>query len=104
MLDEPTNRELKIMLDNEKQRNDDKHKEILDILAKVSATINETLVQAQKTNGRVNKHEWYFKAIWWALGAAWVVLLIGIPLLYQLLTYSIQIKIDNGIKTALSQE
>lgn len=36
----------------------------------------ETKIQVYKTNGRVNKHEWYFKALWWAFGICGTILLL----------------------------
>lgn len=30
--------------------------------------LNEIKVQTLKTNGRVNKHDWYFTSLWWAIG------------------------------------
>lgn len=65
--------------------------------------IKETKVQAQKTNGRVNRHDWYFKAIWWALGAAWTLILIGIPLLYNLLVYDQNRRIQTSVETILAK-
>jgi hypothetical protein len=36
----------------------------------------ETKAQVYKTNGRVNKHDWYFKALWWGLGILGTILLL----------------------------
>lgn len=63
----------------------DKHMEDLKI------TGNQTLEQARKTNGRVNKHDWYFKLIWWSLGAFWTLTLIFAPIVYRYITNKLRI-------------
>lgn len=37
----------------------------------------ETKAQVYKTNGRVNKHDWYFKALWWGLGIVGTILMLS---------------------------
>lgn len=106
----PTTNELLIMLDEMKSRSEERHQEykerdseIIGMLKDIKSEISLTKEQAIKTNGRVNKHDWYFKAMWWALGAAWTVILIGVPLLYKLLNWSIDVKLkstaDNVVTT-----
>ncbi len=103
MPDEPTNRELKIMFDLSEKRSDEKHQELLGILSHVQETGSATLLQARTTNGRVNKHDWYFKAMWWALGAAWIVLLVGLPLLYQIFIYTLNVRISEAVESATTK-
>src|SRR5574343_330501 len=92
MADNPTNGELAIMLENLSKRSDERHDETKSILSEMKETSSQTLKQAQATNGRVNKHDWYFKIAWWGLGAISSVLLIGVPIAYNLLTYYIDVK------------
>lgn len=40
--------------------------------------LKEIKIQTLKTNGRVNKHDWYFKAMWWVLGT---VVALSVPIL-----------------------
>ncbi len=41
--------------------------------------LSEIRIQALKTNGRVNKHDWYFTALWWALGLVGALILYTAP-------------------------
>lgn len=98
---QPTNRELKIMLDNISQRSEEKHNEFLESLKSIKDIGNKTLEQAQRTNGRVNRHDWYFKVIWWTLGAAWTLILVGVPLLWKLLQWNQGIMITKAVDMAI---
>lgn len=98
---EITTRELKIMLDQQEKRSDEKHADILIILNEVKSTGNMTLTQAQKTNGRVSRHDLYFKIMWWALGAIWTLIIIGIPLLYNLFMFGLNVKISDAVEKSL---
>lgn len=79
-------------------------KDMREAIEEIRTDGKETLKQAQRTNGRVNRHDWYFKAVWWALGAAWSLLLLGVPLLWRLLSAQIDVKIHNGIISALNEK
>ena len=37
-------------------------------LSNQDTMLNKIYEQTLKTNGRVNKHDWYFKLMWWVLG------------------------------------
>lgn len=37
-------------------------------LAKQDEMLKKIYEQTLKTNGRVNKHDWYFSILWWGLG------------------------------------
>lgn len=76
-------------------------KEMNEKIESVHEDVKLTKEQTIKTNGRVNKHDWYFKVIWWALGSAWTLVLIGVPLAYRLFSYTLDLKIQGGIKQAL---
>lgn len=39
-----------------------------EVLKNLESTLNKTYEQTLKTNGRVNKHDWYFQILWWGLG------------------------------------
>lgn len=39
-----------------------------EVLKNLESTLNKTYEQTLKTNGRVNKHDWYFSILWWGLG------------------------------------
>lgn len=100
MSDEPTNRELKLMLDNQEKKFDEKHDDLIRLAREIRDDVKETKAQAQKTNGRVNLHEQILSnhpeqmknltdVVFWkkymliALGAIWSVILIGFPLLVK---------------------
>ena len=69
-----------------------KHADKMDFrFDKIEETGSKTLEQALKTNGRVNKHDWYFKLIWWFLGAFWTLILIFTPLIYRYITDKVQV-------------
>lgn len=61
--------------------------------------LQEIKMQVTKTNGRVNKLEWWKSAFVWALGAMWTMTLIVVPLLYKAF-YKDQ---DNRIHDAVAQ-
>lgn len=39
--------------------------------------LGEIKLQTLKTNGRVNKHDWYFTILWWAVGVIGTLILIS---------------------------
>lgn len=57
-------------------------------MAKQNESLSRIETQVLKTNGRVNKHDWYFTACWWALG------LVGVLMAY---TAPVVIKFVNNI-------
>jgi len=67
---------LEVMIQDMKETSDARHNDyketnmkFMEALKTIETKIDATLSQALKTNGRVNKHDWYFKAAWWALGS-----------------------------------
>ena len=56
-MEEPTNRELKIMLDNVLEKHEEKTRNITEALQRIEKTGNDTNEQARYTNGRVIKLE-----------------------------------------------
>lgn len=108
MSDTLTTNELKIMLEDfkestkkefegMKERSEERHLDYkandvktLQMLEKLDTKLDTVVIQTTKTNGRVNKHDWYVKVFMWAMGALWTVLLIGVPLLYKLYNYSLE--------------
>ena len=56
-MEEPTNRELKIMLDNVLEKHEEKTRNIVEALQRIEKTGNDTNEQARYTNGRVTKLE-----------------------------------------------
>lgn len=47
----------------------------------------ETKVQVYKTNGRVTKHDWYFRALWWALGICGTILVLIVPSIIKFINH-----------------
>jgi hypothetical protein len=101
-----TPKELKIMLEDLKEKSEERHKDykerdikFMALLEKMDTKLDAVVIQTTKTNGRVNKHDWYFKAMWWATGAAWTLVVIGAPLMWGAI--KMQIKI---ISEQVSQE
>lgn len=60
--------------------------------------------QTIKTNGRVNKHDWNFKALWWGLGALWTLLLLGVPITYKIVINDLNYKIQTAVVTAVDNK
>lgn len=48
-------------------------------LTKQDNILERIEAQVLKTNGRVNKHDWYFTAMWWALGLVGAFILYTVP-------------------------
>lgn len=67
-------------------------------------TLGEIRDQTIKTNGRVNRHDWYFKALWWSLGAMWTALLIGVPILYKIVSSDLNYKIQTAVVDAVDKK
>lgn len=108
---DPTTRELKLMFENLEKRSEEKHKEVLDNLSELKDSINQTNEQVRGTNKNVstlankgNTHTTYFKIIWWALGAAWVLLVIGLPLLYNIIVFGLDVRISRAIDSAIKSK
>lgn len=56
----------------------------------ISSDIKEIKEQTTKTNGRVNKHDMYFKFAWWVLGALWAVILVATPIMLKIVKQQIE--------------
>lgn len=50
----------------------------------------ETKEQAYKTNGRVNKHDVYFRVAWWILGVLWAALVAATPVMINIVKKEIK--------------
>ncbi len=85
-----------------KEKSEERHTEYRKRDDEIVTMLKEIKEQTIKTNGRVNKHDWYFKAMWWALGTIWTVTLIGIPLLYNLFTWSLDVKLKESSQQVVS--
>ena len=88
---EPTNGELKIMLDDLKSSIND-----------IKASVAQTLVQTQKTNGRVNKLEWWRTAIVSIFGAICVFIGFIFPYGIALGKSAIQQTINSTLNQSLN--
>lgn len=53
-------------------------------------TLGRIEEQTTSINGRVNKLEWWQKAVIWAVGAVWVLILVIIPVLAVIARHEIQ--------------
>lgn len=102
--DEPTNSELKIMLDNLIDKSDQRHLDYKETHNTMIKTLKEILEQAQKTNGRVNRLEWWKMAFVGALGAVWTLILIVLPLLYKSFYKNLDYKIQTAVVQAVDNK
>jgi len=99
-MDNPTNGELKIMLDNQKEKGDYRHEELMRLLREVRDDGKVNKDQIQKTADAVMLHDQILKSypeqmksltdvVFWkkyvliAMGMLWTALLIGVPLLIR---------------------
>jgi len=92
MNNNPSNETLHAMILDMKEDSKTRHADYKEIQLKMDAKLDKILEQTLKTNGRVNKHDFFFKIMWWSLGFVASILVIGIPLLYKLYNYSLDQK------------
>lgn len=97
MAEEPTNRELKIMVDTLTKEMTEFRSETKEILNEIKSDVKETKAQTTLTNGKVAKLYWWKNGLVWAMGAAWTLILLGIPVGYMILRYVVL----NEIRTAV---
>lgn len=97
-MESPTNGELKIMLNNLEEKQVEKHRDIMESLREIKFDVKETMNQAKATNGRVNRHDMYFKIFWWSLGALGSFTLFSFPYLRQI----VQIETRDSVNAAVS--
>jgi hypothetical protein len=61
------------MSDKYSQKEEETYRKgISDQLTEIKELLTKTYEQTLKTNGRVNKHEWYFTTIWWVISTFFV--------------------------------
>lgn len=101
-MNEPTNRELKIMLDNQEKTMLEKHEDIMCTLKTIEEKVTENVKQATATNGKVAQLQWWKNGFVWAMGALWTLIIVGVPLGYGILRYivlnEIRVTVDNQFK------
>lgn len=79
-----TTKELGIMFENLNEKSNERHTEVMNVLAEIGKEIR-SLKEAEMINSqRVLKLEWWKAAFVWALGAGWVALPILGVLLWKL--------------------
>jgi hypothetical protein len=100
-MEQPTNRELKIMVDNLTQRFEEKHNDVMVKLEEISTIQKESLKEAKSTNGKVAGLIWWKNSFVWALGALWALILIAFPVLRQIVRQEIKSTVDISISNAL---
>jgi hypothetical protein len=93
-MSEPSNQTLKVMIETIGKKGDERHEDYKEIQINMDKKLDIILEQTSRTQTKVDKHEWYFRAFWWALGALWVIVVIGVPFLYKLYNYSLDVKFD----------
>jgi hypothetical protein len=64
----------------------------------ISSDTKEIKEQTTKTNGRVNKHDMYFKFAWWVLGALWALILIATPVMLHVVKNSIKDTVSSQLE------
>lgn len=103
MTEEPTNRELKIMLDGVKEKFAEKHEDTMTILKEIRADVKTTITKQEYTNGKVAKLIWWRNSFIWALGALWTLILIAFPLLRHVVQLEIEDSVNKSVSASLSQ-
>ena len=98
---EPTNRELKIMFDNLSKDLEEKHQEFREILTEIKVDVKETKAQTTLTNGKVAKLYWWKNGLFWAMSAAWTLILLGIPVAFMILRYVVLNEIKSSVDTSI---
>ncbi len=99
----PTNGELKIMLDNQDKKFDEKNGDIMRILREVRDDVKDTKTQALLTNGQVNELKWWRKAFVWGLGAVWTLIILLAPIVYIIMKHEIKKTVDESLQAYFEQ-
>ena len=89
---EPTNRELKIMLDDLARHEEEKHGEVSSTLQEIKSDIKDIKIQTTKTNGRVNRHDWIMNAFIFILGIAGSAIVFLAPYVLTIIKTEIQLQ------------
>lgn len=71
---EPTNGELKIMIDNSIQRSDERHSEVIGVLGDIKRNIIETKKDLLVTKEEIKDLQWWKKVFMGILLAFWILL------------------------------
>jgi hypothetical protein len=72
-------------------------------LDKISETAEKTLIQATKTNGRVNMHSFQFKILWMGFGMIISFLSVAIPIGYRYMKLDMQDSIKQTVDESVRQ-
>lgn len=91
----------------QKREIDHQFKELFTRLDKQDTALTRIEAQTTKTNGRVNKLEWWQNTVVWALGVLWSALIIVTPLIIKYikseLTIDSKTQIDQSVKSAVKE-
>lgn len=114
-MNEPTNRELQIIIDNQKTTFMEKHEDVMRILREVRDDVKTINAQAQKTTSQVDLHtmlladypkqiEKLTDVVFWkkyvliAMSILWSVLLIGVPFLIRYINNQIHTTVVDSLE------
>lgn len=95
-MNEPTNRELKIMLDNSIQKGDERHGEVM----KVLTSIDDSL---EKLEPRTSSLEFWRTAVVTAFGFLVGFLVFAVPYLIHFIQEEIKITVNQSLVSALAE-
>lgn len=101
-MNEPTNRELKIMLDNLIQRQDERHSEVLNKLVEINSTVKMTAEAQQTTDSRLGKLEYWRTALIALVTGIISFMAFTIPFFTRYLRLEINETVDSSVNRSVS--
>lgn len=67
------------------------------------SALGKIFEQTSKTNGRVNRLEWWRGVVIWGIGALWAILVVLVPVIWSYIKIEIKADSIDAVTAALNQ-